>query len=134
MVLEGEVIGVLDCGMVGRVDDILREQIEDLLIGLMDGDVDRVADAIVEMADVPVDYDRVELQGDIAEFVDEYGHQSIDRFDLSGALNGITATVRNHRIRLPSRVSLLIKMLVMLEGTAAAAFSQFQHRRTDCAL
>ena len=118
MVLEGEVIGVLDCGMVGRVDDILREQIEDLLIGLMDGDVDRVTDAIVEMADVPVDYDRVELQGDIAEFVDEYSHQSIDRFDLSGALNSITDTVRNHRISLPSQVSLLIKMLVMLEGTA----------------
>ena len=118
MVLDGEVIGVLDCGMVGRVDENLRDQIEDMLMGVMDRDVDRVAEAVIEMGEVPVEFDRATMRVDISEFVDEYGNQPIDQFDLSGALNGVTEIIRNHRISLPARVSLLIKMMVMLEGTS----------------
>ena len=40
------------------------------------------------------------------------------KFDLSGSLNGMIEIIRKHHILLPSKVSLLIKMLVMLEGTA----------------
>lgn len=118
MVLEGEVIGVLDCGMVGRVDETLRDHIEDLLVGVMDSDVDRVTNAVVDLGQVPADFDRFQMQVHIREFVEEYGSQPIAEFDLSGALNGVTEIVRYHRISLPSRVSLLIKMMVMLEGTA----------------
>ena len=50
--------------------------------------------------------------------MEEFRDQTIDDFDLGGALNGITEIVRKHRMNMPSRVSLLIKMLVMLEGTA----------------
>ena len=118
MVLPGEVIGVLDCGMVGRVDDELRDQIEDLLLGMMDNDADRVTDAVLEAGELPANFDRAQLKSDIIEFVDEFGNQPLDQFDLSGALNGITDIVRNHHISLPSRASMLIKMMVMLEGTS----------------
>lgn len=40
------------------------------------------------------------------------------RVFVSSALNGVTGIIRKHRMNMPSRVSLLIKMLVMLEGTA----------------
>jgi ubiquinone biosynthesis protein len=118
MILEDQVIGVLDCGMVGRVDEDLREQVEDLLMAAVDKDTDRLLDAVVQLGEVPADFDRSRLRSDLVEFVDEYGSQSVDRFDLGGALNGMTAIIRRHHILLPSRVSLLIKMLVMLEGTA----------------
>jgi ubiquinone biosynthesis protein len=118
MVLQDEVIGVLDCGMVGRVDEELREQIEDLLIAAIDKDADRLLDSVVQLGELPADFDRSRLRGDLVEFIDEYGSQSIDQFDLSGALNGMTEIIRQHHILLPSRVSLLIKMLVMLEGTS----------------
>lgn len=118
MVLRDAVIGVLDCGMVGRVDEELREQIEDLLIAAIDKDPDRLLDTVEQLGELPVDFDRSRLRSDLVEFIDEYGSQSIDKFDLGGALNGMTAIIRQHHILLPSRVSLLVKMLVMLEGTA----------------
>lgn len=118
MVLDGQVIGVLDCGMVGRVNDDLREQIEDLLMAAIDQDADRLLDSVVRIGEVPLDLDREELKNELVSFVDDYGTQSLDNFDLSGALNGMTAIIRQHRITLPSRVSLLLKMLVMLEGTS----------------
>lgn len=118
MVLADEVIGVLDCGMVGRVDEDLREQIEDLLLAAIDKDADRLLDTLTGLGQLPPDFERTRLRSDLIEFIDEYGAQSIDQFDLSGGLNEMMAIIRDHHILLPSRVSLLIKMLVMLEGTS----------------
>ncbi|MCP4941944.1 MAG: ABC1 kinase family protein [Rubripirellula sp.] len=118
MVLPNSVIGLLDCGMVGRVDEELREQIEDLLMAAIDRDSKRLQECVVELGEVPNDFDRTMLQNDLVNFVDDYGSQSIDEFDLSGSLNGMIEIIRKHHILLPSKVSLLIKMLVMLEGTA----------------
>lgn len=118
MVLQDAVIGVLDCGMVGRVDEAMREQIEDLLLAAVDQDTEKLMDAVVDIGEVPPDFHRSSLRADLDEFVDIYGSQSIDQFDLSGALNTMTEIIRKHHILLPSRVSMLIKMLVMLEGTS----------------
>jgi ubiquinone biosynthesis protein len=101
MVLTDQVIGVLDCGMVGRVDEELREQIEDLLVAAIDKDADRLLDTLTVLGELPPDFERSRLRSDVIEFVDEYGSQSIDQFDLSGALNQITAIIRYHRIILP---------------------------------
>lgn len=125
MVLQDAVIGVLDCGMVGRVDEELREQIEDLLMAAVDSDADQLLETVVQLGEVPRDFDRGRLKGELVEFIEEYGTQSIDQFDLSGALNGMTETIRGHHILLPSRVTLLIKMLVMLEGTAGQLSPKF---------
>ena len=118
MVLQDAAIGVLDCGMVGRVDEELREQIEDLLLAAVDQDADRLTETVVDLGEVPPNFDRSALRNDLVQFVENYGTQSIDKFDLSGALNEMTEIIRQHHILLPSRVSLLIKMLVMLEGTS----------------
>lgn len=125
MVLPHSEIGLLDCGMIGRVNEELREQIEDLLMAAIDRDSKRLQECVVELGEVPTDFDRTTLQNDLVNFVDDYGGQSIDEFDLSGSLNGMIEIIRKHHILLPSKVSLLIKMLVMLEGTAQQLSPEF---------
>ena len=125
MVLPHSKIGLLDCGMIGRVNEELREQIEDLLMAAIDRDSKRLQECVVELGEVPTDFDRTTLQNDLVNFVDDYGGQSIDEFDLSGSLNGMIEIIRKHHILLPSKVSLLIKMLVMLEGTAQQLSPEF---------
>ena len=118
LVLPGEVIGILDCGMVGRIDTELREQIEDLLISAIDQDANQLMDGVMRIGQVPADFDHEQLKNDLLSFVDDYGSLEIDEFDLGGALRQMTVIIRRHRITLPSRISMLIKMLIMLEGTA----------------
>jgi ubiquinone biosynthesis protein len=112
------VIGLLDCGMVGRIDQRLREQIEDMLIAAVQQDGATLCDQIVRLGSVPSDFDDARMQVDVEDFLAEYASASLKDFDLSGALNGMTAIIRNYGIILPARVSLLIKVLVMLEGTS----------------
>jgi ubiquinone biosynthesis protein len=66
---------------------------------------------------VPTSLDRDLLQRDVVDFVEEYVGLELDDFDLSGALNDLMRIIRMHHILLPPRVSLLIKVMVMLEGT-----------------
>jgi len=62
--------------------------------------------------------DRHGLRNDISEFVDEHVSDSLKDFDLDGALRGLTKIIRDHRIILPSNMSLFLKVLIMLEGTS----------------
>ena len=54
-----------------------------------------------------------------------YGSQSLEQFDLSGALNEMTEIIRRYGIMLPPRVAMLIKVLVTLEGTAQLLSPKF---------
>jgi len=118
MYLPGGVVGLLDCGMVGRIDDQLRDDLEGMLLALLSREPDQLTDTIVRLGSIPQGFDRGRLQADIADFLHEYGSQSIKEFDLSGALNRVTEIIREHRIILPSGCTMLVKTLVMLEGTA----------------
>jgi len=125
MALEGGAIGLLDCGMAGRIDDDLRQEFEDLLLAAVQRDGRELTDIIVRLGSVPADFDRRALQAEIAEFLADFTSQTLDSFDLSGALNGIADIIRRYRIILPSSCSLLLKVLVMLEGTSRQLDPQF---------
>lgn len=120
------VIGIIDCGMVGRIDDSLREQIEDLLIAAADADVEHLVDIVSILGSLPPQFDRNALCRDISEFFDHYACLPLDQIDISAALNEALSVVRRHRIRLPARVSMLIRMLAVLEGTAEQISPDFQ--------
>ncbi len=118
MVLGDGVVGVLDCGMVGRIDDELRQEIDDLLLAAVQQDGRELTDIITRLGSVPPELDRRALQAEVSEFVSDFGGQSLEGFDLSGALNGMIDIVRRYHIILPSSFSMLLKVLVMLEGTS----------------
>ena len=67
---------------------------------------------------MPNDFDRDALRAEIGDFVSEFVGQSLKDFDLSGSLNGMTEIIRRYQIVLPSSASMLLKVLVMLEGTS----------------
>ncbi len=119
------VIGILDCGMVGRLDEPLREDIERAIIAVVKGDSTTVVDVIMRRGSTPDDLDPDQLRLDVEDFLDIYVNQSLDEFDLSGCLNGIVTIIRRHGIVLPARVGMLLKVLVMLEGTAKQLSPRF---------
>ncbi|QDT12670.1 ABC1 kinase family protein [Planctomycetes bacterium K23_9] len=119
------VIGVLDCGMVGRVDESLRADLEHVLIAAANQDAEAIAEVMVRLGDVPADFDEQSLLNSVQDFLGDYMGQSLDGFDISGCLTGIVQVIREHRIVLPSKISMLLKVFVMLEGTSRELNPQF---------
>jgi ubiquinone biosynthesis protein len=116
LVLENEAIGLLDYGMVGRIDDALREDIEELLLAIVDHDSQRLGSVVMRVGSTPPGLDESALNIDLADFVAQYGHQPVEQFELADALREMTAIVRRHHIALPASMTMLLKVLVMLEG------------------
>jgi ubiquinone biosynthesis protein len=118
ILLEGNKVGLVDFGMVGRIDENLRESIEEMLLGILDQDAEQVATIITRLGSVPPDLDYNTLSIDVAEFVSQYGNQNLREFSLSAALTDVTEIIRRYHIMLPARAAMLLKVLIMLEGTA----------------
>ncbi len=118
LICENGTLGLLDFGMVGRLSESMREDIESVLMAIVTRDVPLLATVIKRMGDCPLDLDETSFSNDLADFVGQYSTQELSNFDMSGALRDFVAIVRQYKITLPKEVSLLIKVLVTLEGSA----------------
>jgi ubiquinone biosynthesis protein len=125
LILPGNVIGLLDFGMVGRLEERMREDIEEMLLAITNHDVPMLVTVIKRLGNVPPHLDEAGLSNDVADFVGHYSTQALDRFDLSGALRDVTQIIRRYHIQLPPQVALLIKVLVTLEGTTQLLTPRF---------
>jgi ubiquinone biosynthesis protein len=118
MLLPGGVVGVLDCGMIGRLDEELAEAIEDMLMAVVNPTSTDLAEVLLRLGSAPPGTPRDQLRADVTDFVADYTGQSIQDMDLSGALNSLLEIIRRYNITLPPPLSLLLRTLVELEGTA----------------
>lgn len=118
VVLADGSIGLLDFGMVARLDEQLREDIEDMLMAIVSQDPQQLTSLVMRLGAAPPGLDEPALSVDVAEFVSHYANQPIESFDLGGALCEMIEIIQRYRIVLPPSMAMLIKVLVMLEGTA----------------
>jgi ubiquinone biosynthesis protein len=125
MLLPGGVVGVLDCGMVGRLDEELAEGIEEMLMAVVAHNSVDLGDIILRLGSAPPGTRRDQLRADLTDFVADYVGQSIQEMDLSGALNSLFEIIRRYDITLPAPLALLLRTLVELEGTAQRLNPEF---------
>jgi len=128
-------LALLDFGMVGRLDEDLLDDLLDLLIGFVGGDARGITRAVAQLGSVPGDCNLDDLRRDLAELQAEVGDTPFDELDAARLLDEFAQLVRTHRIRLPATIALLIKVLVMLDGTSREldrSFSLIELLRPYC--
>lgn len=125
LLLETNQFALLDFGMVGRISEKLREEIESMLVAIVNRDVALLVAIVRRIGKCPTNLNETALSSDVAEFLGQYAVQSAANFNMAGALNDFMSIVRGYNITLPSEVSLLIKVLVTLEGTGQLLCPQF---------
>jgi len=125
MLLPGGVVGVLDCGMIGRLDEELAAGLEEMLIAVVNHNSVDLGDVLLRLGSAPPDAPRDQLRADLTDFVADFVGQSIQDMDLSGALNNLFEIIRRYNITLPPSLSLLLRTLAELEGTAQKLSPEF---------
>jgi ubiquinone biosynthesis protein len=113
----GDVLGILDFGMVGRLDSGTQQNIQELILALLSSDAEFLTEGVMNLGRVPRDLDRAALQADIERFVGEYLQATGSSSGAGQWLDNLTGIIRKHHIVLPSGVSQLIRLMIMLEGT-----------------
>jgi len=108
-------IAFIDFGMVGRLPTHRRNQVVNLLHGLVEQDAQGVAEVLIDWAnDTQVDAESLILE--IEGFVDQYHGVPLKDLNLGAMLTELTALLRDHALNLPPDLALLIKAFVTLEG------------------
>jgi ubiquinone biosynthesis protein len=109
-------IAFIDFGMVGRLSARRREQLLQLLLGLVQREPQAVADVLLDWTGDDHSVDLAQLEAEIEVFVDQYHGTPLAQLDLGQMLADVTAVLREHRLALPADLALLIKAFISLEG------------------
>lgn len=113
--LPGNVIGMIDFGMVGRLTDRRREQIIDFLNAMVLKDEEGMLNVLLAWSgDSEVDEER--LAYDISEMVFSYDNLPLKDVQIGPLLADVTTLMRDNDLTLPSDLTLLFKALITLEG------------------
>lgn len=121
----GGVLGIIDFGMVGSVDEITREQLARLLVAITSQDAERLVDAFLALGLAKGRVDRGLLRQDLSRLLARYQGLPLGEIPLGPLVEEALAIVRRHRMQLPPNLVLLLKMAVMSEGMGVALDPDF---------
>ena len=114
--LPGNRIAFIDFGMVGRLTERRREELLQLLLGLVERRPQAVADVLLDWTGDEHGVNLSQLEAEIEAFVDQYHGTPLAQLSLGQMLSDVTAILREHHLGLPSDLALLIKAFISLEG------------------
>ena len=114
--LSGNRIAFIDFGMVGRLSARRREELLDLLLGLVERQPKAVAEVLLDWTGDEHGLNLAQLESEIEAFVDQYHGTPLAQLNLGQMMADISAILREHHLGLPSDLALLIKAFISLEG------------------
>lgn len=115
--LENHEYVLIDWGMVGRLTEVRRDQIIDLLMGVVRRNIERIREILLDWAvgnEEEVDSERLTIY--IEEFLDKYHDVPLDKLEMANVFHDLTKLLRDNRISLPPDLALVFKVFITLEG------------------
>jgi ubiquinone biosynthesis protein len=116
LVLEDHVIGFLDFGIVGRLDERRRNQLARVVRSIWVRDIAELTSLAIEITEPRGEVNRPALERDLGVLVETYGDVPIGEMSATEVLTDIVRTASRHHLRMPSSLMVLIKALVTIEG------------------
>lgn len=113
--MPGNVIGIIDFGMIGVLTRTRRNQIVDLLHAFISKDETAFLQVLLDWTGEN-DADESQLAYEVAELMLVYDDLQLKDLDLASLLNDISSLLRDNNLVLPADLSLLFKTLITLEG------------------
>jgi len=125
LVLPGNVIGILDFGMVGKISQKDQSALVEFIIGLGRDDAQRIVENVEKLQGEEVE-DKVALEKDMAAFIEEYGSKAVKDIDLNSAIATGRELVNKHKLKLNPDLFLLLRAIAMLEGIGITLDPEFR--------
>lgn len=124
-VLPGNVLVPIDFGMVGRIDEEMKEDLLDILRGIADKDAYRISRILLNIGMIESQINRRELHRDLLDYLDRYYGIPLNQLDTTQLLNEFMELVRNYRIKLPPDLVMMGKALTISEAVGRQLYPEF---------
>ena len=115
-VVEGK-IAYLDFGMMGRLSKRNRNLLEKCIIAIVKNDINEVAHILTLLDTSNNTPDYMQLKNDIRKVLDKNKTTEIINIDIKEFVTEMFILLRQNEITLPKEITMLIRGIVVLEGT-----------------
>jgi len=126
LVLRDGTLGILDVGMVGQLTPNVREDMEDIFLAIGANNPDKLSATLMRLCGQRGIRDPVAFSTDVADFLGYYRSQPLNKLDISAALTEMTDIIRRHHLVLPTSIAMLLRVLILLEGTSRLLHPKFR--------
>ncbi|MGH1525503.1 ABC1 kinase family protein [Leifsonia sp. L25] len=109
-------IALIDFGMVGELNEELKEELADFLIGFTQASPPLLASALYALSVTKDVDDRPRLEQSLAGWVSQYAGRPLSEVSFAHLIGQLLAMLREHHLQLPRHMALLFKVLIMVEG------------------
>ena len=116
--LPGNVICLLDFGMVGSVDQKTREEFVELIDSIAHQNDSRAVQAVLRITEWDKEPNLREFERDVSEFMGQHLYKPLKEIKISKLLQDILELSALHRLRIPSNIFLVLKAIGTVEGIA----------------
>ena len=124
-VLPSGAICLYDFGMIGLLDEKMRERLITLFASIAHKDTNAACRVLKEIGE-PFGYvDDAVLTADVRDFIGAYYGVPLEKVQVGRLLHDFLSILSSHRIRCPGDLMLLVRAVVALEGTGRQLDPQF---------
>jgi len=125
LILPGEVIGLIDFGIVGTLDRTDRAYLVRLWASVVNLDAEGVTDQLLRMGIVSPGVDQVGLTRALRRLLRKYYGLPLKEIVASEVLNEVQPVIYEYKLHVPTDYWLLLKTLVVMEGVGKALAPDF---------
>jgi ubiquinone biosynthesis protein len=125
VILPGNVIGLIDFGTVGYLDDSDRANLIRLYIAVIQFDVEAIVTQLIRMRIAGPDVDEDGLKRDLRRLLRKYYGMPLKDIAVNELLAEIQPIIYEYQLKIPSDYWLLLKTLVILEGVGKRLAPEF---------
>ena len=116
MISQGKPVWI-DFGMLGRITTGDINIIQSLVLGVLEGDTEAIANSVMSMGAASPKTNRDRLMEDLDIFLDRYVNvSSLSDIDVSMLLEEICNLAAKHHVKMPGKFTMLIRSLGTIEG------------------
>ncbi len=117
LVMPNGKICFIDFGMMGRIPERDRRHIADILIGASRHNAAMIIKAILAISKQRVMHNISELENELQEMIDEFASTPLEVINMGDFGKRLFRLISDYRIPIPTDYMLLIRALIMIEGT-----------------
>jgi|LSQX01.3.fsa_nt_gb ubiquinone biosynthesis protein len=126
LVMEDEIIGFLDFGMMGRIDEESRDKFINLLIAVLEYDSNKTLAGMLALGFTSQEtIDTHSLKIDIAGLLAQYYDKTLKEIVLGEFITQLVQISIKYHIKMPAELALLGKSLLTIEGIGLALDPDF---------
>ncbi|CEG28342.1 ABC1 kinase family protein [Bacillus sp. B-jedd] len=109
-------LAFIDFGQIGRMSSRMRYDTASMMIGLIREDTDMIIKALYRLSDVPSDVNEKQFYDDVDRISKMVSRVPFGELDLGKTVQDLLSTAQEHRIIVPTELTMLGKSLMTVEG------------------